>query len=135
VVLLLGLRRIRADEYATSRRDGHRFLFSTPVRLNGVAGELIDVSAGGAALRLPPGTPHPIGMSSLELPGGAPVKMAEVMTQQGARDRDRDLVTLRIGEGDWDSYAKLARWMFHTPDGAVADLPAGVPVVAASRPA
>jgi cellulose synthase (UDP-forming) len=133
VVLLLGLRRIRADEYATSRRDGHRFLFSTPVRLNGVAGELIDVSAGGAALRLPPGTPHPIGMSSLELPGGAPVKMAEVMTQQGARDRD--LVTLRIGEGDWDSYAKLARWMFHTPDGAVADLPAGVPVVAASRAA
>ncbi|HEY5011923.1 MAG TPA: glycosyltransferase family 2 protein [Acidimicrobiia bacterium] len=133
VVLLLGLRRIRAAEYATSRRDGHRFLFATPVLLNGVAGELIDISTGGAALRLPPGAPHPIGMSTLELPGGAPIKMDEVSTQQG--QRDRDLVTLRIAERDWDSYAKLASWMFHTPDGAVADLPPGVPVVAASRPA
>jgi cellulose synthase (UDP-forming) len=133
VVLLLGMRRIRADQYATSRRDGHRFLFSTPVHLNGVAGELIDISAGGAALRLPPGTPHPIGMSALELPGSAPVKMAEVWTQHGTRDPD--LVTLRIAEGDWDSYAKVARWLFHTPDGAVDDLPPGIPVAAASRPA
>jgi cellulose synthase (UDP-forming) len=133
VVLLLGLRRIRADEYATSRRDGHRFLFASPVRLNGVAGELIDVSAGGAALRLPPGTPHPIGLSTLELPGSAALKMEEVWSQQGIRDPD--LVTLRIADRDWDSYAKLARWMFHTPDGAIANLPPGVPVVAASRPA
>jgi hypothetical protein len=29
----------------------------------------------------------------------------------------------------------LAMWLFHTPDGAVADLPPGVPVVAASRSA
>lgn len=131
VVLLLGLRRIHADAYATSRRDAHRFGFATPVLLNGVEGELIDISAGGAALRLPPGTPHPIGMSTLELPGSGPVKMAEVLSNQGARDRD--LITLRVAEADWDSYAKVARWLFHTPDGAVAGLPPGIPVVAAAR--
>jgi cellulose synthase (UDP-forming) len=131
VVLLLGLRRIRAAEYATSRRNGYRFLLETPALLNGMPGHLIDVSAGGAAMRLPKGAPHPTGMSTLELPGAAPIKMEEIWTQ--LTERDEDLVTLRISEGDWDSYAKLALWLFHTPDGAIADLPRHVPVIAASR--
>ena len=132
VVLLLGLRRIRAAEYATSRRDGHRFLFDAPVLLNGVAGDLIDVSTGGAAIRLSTGTPHPIGLSTLELPGSAAIKMEEVWTQEG--QRESNLVTLRIPEHDWDSYSKLTAWLFQTPPDAIPSL-RGVPVVAAGRPA
>jgi cellulose synthase (UDP-forming) len=133
VVLLLGLRRIRAAQYATSRRNAHRFLFAVPVRLDGMTCELVDISTGGAALRLPTGAPHPVGLATLELPGVEPLKMEEVFVFHGMRDPD--LVTLRIAERDWDSYAKVSTWLFQTPAGAVPGLPAGVPVVAASLPA
>jgi cellulose synthase (UDP-forming) len=132
-VLVLGTRRIRAAEYATSRRDAHRVVLRTPITVDGTVGELVDVSVGGAAVRFEPGTLPDVGLVEVELAGAPPLKMEMVVlaTADGRHDR----ASLRVPDGDWHSYAVMALWMFHTPAGAVPGLPAGVPVIAASHPA
>ena len=46
LVLVSGTRRIRAAEYATSRRNAHRVAVHAPIYIDGVAGELVDISVG-----------------------------------------------------------------------------------------
>ncbi|HEY3810398.1 MAG TPA: PilZ domain-containing protein, partial [Acidimicrobiales bacterium] len=131
VVLVTGLRRIRAAEYATSRRNAPRIPFSTPVQVDGTPADLVDVSVGGAAIRLSSGSVAMAGLVLLDLPGQPGVKMEVVGAGQetpGPRER---IVSLRIADNDWESHAKLSRWLFHTPLGAVPALPPGVPVAAA----
>ncbi|MCW2620915.1 MAG: hypothetical protein JWL64_517, partial [Frankiales bacterium] len=40
------------------------------------------------------------------------------------------VVSLQVDEADWPAHRTLSLWMFHTPDGAVPDLPPGTPAVA-----
>ena len=127
-VLLFGMARIRAERYATSRRNAHRFVVSAPVLLDDVAGEVIDVSVNGIAAAFPVGTVLPSGLATVELPGCASLKMEEV--RSGASVSDSGQISLRIAAGDWQSLAALALWLFHTPPGATRDLADGVPVVA-----
>jgi len=132
VVLGLGVRRIRDAAYATSRRNAYRAPVSAPVSLNGSSGELVDVSVGGAAVRLPRGALPP-GTSSVTLQlSGAPELTLEVVRLQPGEEMDD--VSLRVAPGDWRTYRVLALWLFHTPSGTVDGLPSHVPAVAAMEP-
>ena len=131
VVLVLGTRRIRAAEFATSRRNAYRFEVDAPVESDGVRGELLDVSVGGAAVRFPQGTLPPSGFVPLRLPGAAPVRL-EVIRVTDETDGSQ-VASLRAADGDWDAYRVLSMWIFHTPAGALPDFPAGVPAAASLR--
>lgn len=128
----LGMRRIRAAEFASSRRNGHRFAVSAQVRVDGMPAELVDISVGGLRVRsaVEPGP----GLVEVELPGAEPVKLAPVRAISGAMPTER-LVSLRALHGDWATMRTLSLWLFHTPYGAVAELPPGVPAAASTAPA
>lgn len=128
VVLLLGTRRIRAAEYATSRRNAHRMLLQAKVVIDGVEGQLVDISVGGIAARVPAGSLPGAGPVELKLPGVRAVKMSMVAAVQQASGED--LVSLQVIKRDWATYQAMSLWLFHTPPGAVAGLPAGVPAIA-----
>jgi cellulose synthase (UDP-forming) len=130
VGLVLGVMRVMSPAYATSRRNAHRVAVRADVSLDGVAGELVDISVGGAAVGFPPGR-HPVeGQVELELPGAAPVRMITT----GTKPADQaEVVSMRIEDGDWDSYRTLSMWLFHTPAGVLRGAPPGVPAVAVKR--
>ncbi len=129
-VLIVGLRRILSRRYASSRRNGPRIPFSAPILLEGARGELIDVSVGGAAVRLPRGVEVPSGLVVLELPGECAVKMEVVRHSEGSSDST--VVSLRVPALAWEAYRRLALWLFHTPPDAIPELGRGIPVVAAT---
>jgi cellulose synthase (UDP-forming) len=131
-VLCYGARRIRAAEYATSRRNAYRVPLSTEVYVDDFSGELVDISVGGAAVRFRHGYLPAIGLVQLQLPG-APAVKAELV--RFSRESDtHDLASIRVALNDWDGYRTLSLWMFHTPLGAVEQLPPGVPVIACTQP-
>ena len=130
-VLVLGVRRIQSDSYATSRRNAHRFSVQATVSVGAVEGELVDISTGGAAVRFPRGTTPPDGDVELLLPGAEPVTLQTVRMTTGD-DGTSTVATFQIRYGDWDAYRTVSMWLFHTPAGAVEGLPAGVPAVAVS---
>ena len=135
-VLIAGTRRIRSVEFATSRRNAHRVAISAPVTVDGVTGELVDISVGGASVRLRAGVVPTFGLVELALPGAAPIKLEFVRSgRQADAGSPGEFASLRVADGDWAAYAALSRWMFHTPDGAIAGLPHGVPVVGCRRTA
>ena len=104
----------------------------TPVSIDFVDGELIDISVGGAAVRFPAGTMPPAGRVELRLPGTHPVQMEMVRMRQTSVHGE--LASLQVVDGDWAALRTMALWLFHTPAGAVAGLPAGVPVIATLSP-
>lgn len=131
--LSLGIRRIRAAEYATSRRAAHRIPVETTVRIDGVAAELVDVSVGGAAVRFPAGKLANLGLVDFQLPGAAPIKM--IMARLPEQAPGYELASLQTIGSDWDAYKTMSLWLFHTPTGALPELPANVPAIATiSRP-
>src|SRR4051794_13411241 len=131
----LGARRIRAAEFASSRRNAHRFGVRARVTVDGYETELVDISVGGVSVRLPVHEGPGPGMVQLGLPGMAPVKLSLVRATTGDKGpRDR-LVSLRALPGDWEAMRTLSLWLFHTPAGAVLDLPRGVPAAASTMPA
>lgn len=131
IVLVMGTRRIRAVEYATSRRNGYRFEVPARVESGGVTGELLDVSVGGAAVRFPAGTLPLAGDVALSLPGSAPVTLQVIRATDQADGTQ--IASLRAPDGGWESFRALSLWIFHTPDGALPDFPAGVPAAASLR--
>jgi cellulose synthase (UDP-forming) len=128
VALVLGTRRIRASEYATSRRNAHRVLMTADVRIDGVAAELVDISVGGAAVRFPDGASGSLGLVDFELPGAPAIKM--MMSRIPRQQPGYELVSLQTIAGDWGAYQAMSLWLFHTPPGVLSNLPAGVPAVA-----
>ncbi|AXJ08599.1 glycosyltransferase family 2 protein [Arthrobacter sp. PM3] len=131
VVLVLGTRRIRAAEFATSRRNAHRIEVAAPVEADGVRGELLDISVGGAAVRFPKGTLPDSGSVPLQLPGSAPVRLQVIRTTE--QPDGTQIASLRAPDDDWAVYRALSLWIFHTPAGALPDFPAGVPAAASLR--
>jgi cellulose synthase (UDP-forming) len=128
LVLLLGTRRIRAAEFATSRRNGHRVNLRTEVLVNGSAAELVDISIGGLAVVLPTKLEPTEGLIEVQLPQAAPIKMR--LVGEPAEVGQQRYTSLKVSHDDWEAYRTMALWMFHTPTGAVPTLPAGVPAVA-----
>ncbi|GAA3626051.1 glycosyltransferase [Microlunatus ginsengisoli] len=132
LVLVMGIRRIQAAEFATSRRNAYRVVLRAPVTLGEIPGELVDISVGGAAVRLPKGSLAPSGEIALSLPGGAdPVLLQTVRIRSS--DGGSEIASLRVRFGDWAAYRSLSLWLFHTPAGAVDGLPDGIPAVALRR--
>jgi cellulose synthase (UDP-forming) len=130
----LGARRIRAAEFASSRRNAHRFAVAAQVTVDGHRTALVDASVGGVLVRLPAHEGPGAGLVELGLPGMAPVKMSMVRSKPGTEAGDQ-LVSLRVPPGDWAAMRTLSLWLFHTPRGAVRGLRPGVPVAASTAPA
>lgn len=131
VVLVLGTRRIRAAEFATSRRNAHRIEVKAPVEAEGVRGELLDISVGGAAVRFPHGTLPASGLVTLRLPEAAPVQLQVIRTTE--QPDGSQTASLRAADDDWAVYRALSLWIFHTPAGALPEFPPGVPAAASLR--
>ena len=131
-VLYCGARRIRSASYATSRRNAYRVALRVAITIDGIEGELVDISVGGAAVRFPFGTLPEAGLVEFCLPGAKPIKME--MVRLGADRSDHDNASLRVVGNDWAAYRTLSLWMFHTPPGAVGGLPPDVPVIATLSP-
>jgi cellulose synthase (UDP-forming) len=132
LVLLVGAKRIHAAEYATSRRNAYRVELPTDVVIDHMSGSLVDVSVGGAAVRFRRGTLPASGLVAMELPGAPAIKMNMVRLRN--KTGPEDLASLQVAESDWSAYRTISLWMFHTPEHAIRELPAGVPVVASARP-
>lgn len=133
IVLIMGIRRIQASEYATSRRNAYRVAVGAAVTLEGVHGELVDISVGGAAVAFPKGTLPATSELELLLPGAEPVRLQTVRITPGPADTD--LASLRVRFGDWAAYRAISLWLFHTPPDAIEGLPPQVPAVAVQRAA
>ncbi|MBM0126469.1 glycosyltransferase [Pimelobacter simplex] len=130
--LALGMRRIVSPAYATSRRNAYRVGIRAAVEIEGIEGELVDISTGGAAVRFPRSlTVGPADEVKLTLPDAPPVLLHVV---RAAPADDSQVVSLRVPPGDWAGHRALSLWLFHTPAGAVRGLPAGVPAAAVTRP-
>jgi cellulose synthase (UDP-forming) len=134
VTVGFGMRRIRAAEFASSRRNAHRFAVSAKVTVDGLKTQLVDVSVGGACVRMPAHEAPGVGMVQLTLPGAEPVKLALHRETTSTLRGDR-LVSLRTLPGDWEAMRTLSLWLFHTPPGAVAGLADGIPAAASTAPA
>ena len=131
VVLVLGTRRIRAAEFATSRRNAYRIEVAAPVEAGGASGELLDISVGGAAVRFPHGTLPASGQVTLRLPGAAAVRLKVIRPTE--QPDGTQIASLRAANDDWAAYRTLSLWIFHTPAGALPDFPPGVPAAASLR--
>jgi cellulose synthase (UDP-forming) len=99
--------------------------------MDGVEGELVDISVGGVAVRFPAGTAPTAGLVELRLPGADAVEMSVVRISQDAVGRD--VVSCRLLADDWPGYRTMSMWLFHTPAGVISGMPPGVPAVAASK--
>jgi cellulose synthase (UDP-forming) len=130
LVLVLGTQRIRAAEFASSRRNAYRVPLRADVSVNGVPGELLDISVGGAAVRLPAGMRTELSVVELGLPGADPFPMERVRVAAGPDGRDT--VSLRLMAGDWTAYRRISLWLFHTPPGVIEGIPLNAPAVAAT---
>lgn len=128
----VGMRRIRAVEFASSRRNAHRFDVSAPVRVDGSLAELVDISVGGMQVRLLDRDPVGSAPVYVELPGAPPVLLAKI--RDGAVTEER-MLSLQVLPGDWRAMRTLSLWIFHTPRGALPTLPNGVPAAASMAPA
>jgi len=131
--LVLGMLRVMSPAYATSRRNAHRIAVRARVLLDGVGGELVDISVGGAAVGFPPGSAPVADEVELKLPGAAPVRMITTFKAATKPADQADIVSMRLAEGDWEGYRTLSMWLFNTPMGALSGVPRGVPVVAVTR--
>ena len=132
-VLVLGVRRIRHAAFATSRRNAYRAPVQAPVNLNGTLGQLVDVSVGGAAIRLPHGAlADDAGSVTLNLPGAPELSLQTVRIE---RSDETDTISLSVLPEDWETYRALSLWLFHTPPGVIDGLPPNAPAVAATQPA
>ena len=130
VVLLFGTARIRAAEYSTSRRNGYRVALQAAVTIDGVAGELLDISVGGAAVRFPAGSLPNLGLVDFGLPGTNAIKMTMIRTP--IQSSEYEVASLKAVSGDWAAIRTMSLWLFHTPLGAVPALPPGVPAIAST---
>jgi cellulose synthase/poly-beta-1,6-N-acetylglucosamine synthase-like glycosyltransferase len=131
-VLVLGVRRIQNAAYATSRRNAYRAPVRAAVSLNGTLGELVDVSVGGASVRLPHGALAADSADvAMQLPGARELSLETVRIQPG---EEWDTISLRVVPDDWATYRALSLWLFHTPPGVVDGLPPNAPAVAATEP-
>lgn len=130
-VLLTGVLRIRHADYATSRRNAHRVALNAPVEIDGISGELVDISTGGVAVQLPKGTAPSLGLAELRLPGAPAMKgMTASLPRRNRASDTHEFISVQVTGGDWASHHTLSMWMFHTPDGAVPGLQPGLPAVA-----
>jgi cellulose synthase (UDP-forming) len=130
IILVLGIRRIRAAQYATSRRDAYRVGLTTDVYIDGLPARLRDISMGGAAVQL---TPDAVvqDVVHLKLPGTTEIPLDVVRLTHAPGGSL--MASLQVRPKDWKTYQVIALWLFHTPQGAIPGWAAGIPAVASTR--
>ena len=132
VVLILGTRRITDTDYSTSRRNAHRTAVTASVTMDGIDGELVDISVGGVAVRIP----GRIGSHAPARSSCSSRRRSRWRCRSSVCRRTRsghDVVSCRLLADDWEGYRAMSLWLFHTPAGVVGGMPVGVPAVAASK--
>jgi cellulose synthase (UDP-forming) len=130
IILVLGIRRIRAAQYATSRRDAYRVGLTTEVYVDGLPARLQDISMGGASVRLSSNA-SVLNVVNLKLPGTTEIPLEVVRV---TREPSGSLIaSLQIRPKDWKTYQVIALWLFHTPHGVIPGWPPGIPAVASLR--
>ncbi|MDB5621372.1 glycosyltransferase family 2 protein [Tardiphaga sp.] len=127
IILVLGIRRIRAAQYATSRRNAHRLNLTTNVYVDGVPARLHDISMGGAAVQFASDVVVK-DVVHLKLPGMMEIPLDVVRVSR--EPTGSVMVSLRIRPEDWKTYNIIALWLFHTPEGAIPGLAPGIPAIA-----
>lgn len=125
-----GIRRISSLDFATSRRGAYRVTTDSTVVVDGTECALVDISVGGAAVRLPYDVDLRAGIVEVRLPGAPSIKM-EVVPKRG-HFLPRNVVALHAAPQDWWALATMSRWLFHTPPGATS-LADGVPAIASTE--
>lgn len=130
--LVYGAVRVMAPAYATSRRNAHRVAVRARVLIDGVDGELVDLSVGGAAVRIPRSAAPAVRTVELLLPGALPARLT-VVRGTDVPSSDDQILSMKVEDGDWTALHSISMWLFHTPPGVIAGIPSGVPAVAATR--
>jgi cellulose synthase (UDP-forming) len=100
--------RIRSTRFGSERREGHRFPVAIPATLDGLPGTLVDVSLGGAQVRLPD--------TAAGLPAGAdtllamwvPDRTEPIIMHVTVRSRQGDRHRVQFLDKDWRALAALS---------------------------
>ncbi|WP_346619433.1 glycosyltransferase [Blastococcus montanus] len=108
--VLAGIRRIRDPRFSAERRDGHRFPAMLPAMVDGAPARLIDVSLGGAQVRVR-GTGAAIG-AEVELAIRVPDRAAHVVFRATVRSRKDDVHRVQFVGRQWAALAALSATAF-----------------------
>ncbi|MGY1631546.1 glycosyltransferase [Geodermatophilus sp. SYSU D01186] len=98
--------RIRSSRFGTERREGHRFPIAFPATLDGLPGQMVDVSLGGAQVRVP-GEPLAVGTETL-LAMWVPDRQEPIIFEVTVRSVQEDRHRLQFRVRDWRALAALS---------------------------
>jgi cellulose synthase (UDP-forming) len=108
--LVAGIRRIRDPRFSTERREAHRFPARLPATVSGAPAWVVDVSIGGAQVRVP-GVGTPAG-DDVMLAITVPDRSEPVLFRAAVRNRQGDLHRLQFIGRQWMSLAALSATSF-----------------------
>jgi cellulose synthase (UDP-forming) len=81
-------------------------------------------------VRFPIGSLPNGGLVDFELPGTPAIKMS--MARLPTQATSYEFASLQTVAGDWLAYRAMSLWLFHTPPGALPNLPPGIPAIAST---
>ncbi|NEK86735.1 hypothetical protein GCU60_13370 [Blastococcus saxobsidens] len=108
--VLAGIRRIRDPRFSAERRDAHRFPATMQAVVDGAPARLVDVSLGGAQVRVR-GVGAAVG-SDVELAIRVPDRAAHVIFRATVRSRQDDVHRLQFTGRQWVELAALSATAF-----------------------
>ncbi|MGY1915961.1 glycosyltransferase [Blastococcus sp. SYSU DS0973] len=108
--VVAGIRRIRDPRFAAERRDGHRFPAALPAVVDGAPARLVDVSLGGAQVRVR-GTGASVG-DEVELAVRVPDRAGHVVFRATVRSRADDVHRVQFVGRQWAELAALSATAF-----------------------
>jgi cellulose synthase (UDP-forming) len=110
VFLVAGVRRIRDPRFSTERREAHRFAAHLLATVNSTPARLLDVSLGGAQVRIQDGG-APVGRDVL-LAVSVPDRAEPVVFRATVRRREGELHRLQFVGRQWIELAALSATAF-----------------------
>ncbi|MGY1987329.1 glycosyltransferase [Blastococcus sp. SYSU DS0669] len=108
--VVAGIRRIRDPRFSAERRDGHRFPAALPAVVDGAPARLVDVSLGGAQVRVRGGGVA-VG-AEVALAIRVPDRAAHVVFRAVVRSRAEDVHRLQFVGRQWRELAALSATAF-----------------------
>ncbi|MGY2004009.1 glycosyltransferase [Blastococcus sp. SYSU DS1024] len=108
--VLAGIRRIRDPRFSAERRDGHRFPAALPAVVDGAPARLVDVSLGGAQVRVR-GVGASVG-TEVELAIRVPDRAEHVVFRAVVRSRTEDVHRVQFVGRQWRGLAALSATAF-----------------------
>ncbi|SDY13907.1 PilZ domain-containing protein [Modestobacter sp. DSM 44400] len=100
--------RIRSTRFSSERWEGHRFPVTFPATLDGLPGQLLDVSLGGAQVRLPGSGEGLAPGSDTLLAMWVPDRTEPIIMQVTVRSKQDDRHRVQFLERDWRALAALS---------------------------